>query len=37
MHGQNLLERIAHAMHWQLRFTRDAASYRVDITPTRRQ
>lgn len=34
MHGQNLLERIAHAMRWQLQVTRDATSYRVDITPT---
>lgn len=33
MHGQNLLERVARAMRWELRFTRGDASYRVEITP----
>ncbi|NNG22811.1 sensor histidine kinase [Telluria aromaticivorans] len=35
MHGQNLLERIAQAMRWELRFHADGTSYRVELVPTR--
>lgn len=35
LHGQNLLERVAQAMRWELRFIRGAASYRVEIRPSR--
>ncbi|MYM65865.1 hypothetical protein GTP45_03315 [Pseudoduganella sp. FT55W] len=32
-HGQNLLLRIADAIHWQIRFHAGTAAYRVEITP----
>jgi signal transduction histidine kinase len=35
LHGQNLLRRIANAMHWQIDFHAGATSYRVEVTPLR--
>lgn len=35
LHGQDLLRRIAAAMHWELGFHAEAGAYRVDILPLR--
>ncbi|MGK5005884.1 sensor histidine kinase [Janthinobacterium sp. LB2P70] len=36
-HGQNLLQRLAHAMHWDIVFDPGATQYRVAILPTQAQ
>jgi signal transduction histidine kinase len=33
LHGQQLLQRIAKVMHWEIGFHADTTAYRVDITP----